>query len=37
MLQDVKTDAAICVDVRVEHFGDESDGGRFGGVLLCEF
>lgn len=33
----IEADSSIVVNVRVEHFGDESDGGRFGGVLLCEF
>lgn len=33
----IKADSSIVVNVRVEHFGDESDSRRLSGVLLCEF
>lgn len=35
-LQNVKTDAAIIVDVRMEQLGDELDDGRFVRVVLGE-
>ena len=36
MLQDVQADAAICVDVRVEHLGQELDFRSFIWVILCK-
>ena len=36
MLQDVKADAAICVDVRVEHFGQKLNLWRFVWIVLRE-
>ena len=37
MLQDVETDAAVGVNIGVEHFGYKFDFGSFVRVLLCEF
>ena len=37
VLEDVQAYRAVCVNVRVEHFGEELDFGRFVGVLLGKF
>lgn len=36
VLQNVKADAAICIDVRMEHFCDEAHCGRLAWVVFCE-
>ena len=36
VLEDVQADAAVCVDVGVEHLGEELDHGGLVGLLFTE-